>query len=240
MRISTEPAPPQRRPRKRRVLPALLTLSLILSPVLLSSCGALRTRGDSIHDSSTTAKFAAAHDDDFKYCPIESVRQPSNKSCGIAALSAVMNYWEKETDVETLEEKYPAKSSNGYPLLQLRSIATKEGLIAFALTMKNRPLDQISEHLENGRPVIVPVLLPRGRYFGHEFPVVGRLDATSVNPNSKTVGGNFKHHYVVIFGQSDEKFLLMDPAYGIVKITKSDFNKYWSAEKNAALLCSSF
>jgi len=151
-----------------------------------------------------------------------------------------MNYWEQEADVEALESKYPAQSENGYPLLQLRRIATQEGLIAFALTMQDRPLDQISEQLENGRPVIAPVRLPRGRYFGKDLPVVGRLDATTVNPDKQLIGGNFKHHYVVIFGQSESQFLIMDPAYGIVKISKSEFTNYWGAEKNAALLCSSF
>ena len=115
-----------------------------------------------------------------------------------------------------------------------------EGMMAFALTMKDRSLDQISEQLENGRPIIAPVLLPRGRYFGRDLPVVSRHDAGTVNPDEQLVDGTHKHHYVVIFGQSEDKLLLMDPAFGIVKISKNEFTGYWLAEKNAALLCSSF
>ena len=237
--------PPEQAPRRGKChrdhrRPFVLALVLAAVSTHLVSCGSLRSRGKMVERSATTARFAAAHDDAFKYCPLESVRQTSEKSCGIAALASVMSYWETEADAAELEEKYPAGSDNGYPLLQLRRIAIKEGLIAFALTMKDRPLDQIAEQLENGRPVIVPVRLPRGRYFGRELPVVGRLDATTVNADKTLVGSNWKHHYVVIFGQSDDQLLLMDPAYGIVKISKADFNLYWSAEKNAALLCSSF
>ncbi|MFT5109442.1 MAG: putative double-glycine peptidase/putative small secreted protein [Verrucomicrobiales bacterium] len=231
------PSSPERR---CKLTSATLVLLLTVACLSFTSCNTLRNGRDVIHVSSTSKKFAAAHDDDFKYCPLETIKQPSSKSCGIAALTSVMKYWEQDVDVEELEEKYPPRSNNGYPLLQLRSIATKEGLIAFALTMKDRPLDQISEQLENGRPVIVPALLPRGRYFGRDLPIVGRLNATTVNPNTQLVGGNFKHHYVVIFGESEDKFLIMDPAYGIVKISKSEFTNYWTAEKYAALLCSSF
>ena len=244
MRHPSSEHPPRQRSHAaiaHQVRPAR-AIALATLASALASCGTLRERraDDLVQVSANTPTFAAAHDDEFRYCPLDSVRQPSAKSCGIAALTAVMNYWDIEGEVGALEKKYPADSDNGYPLLQLRRIATKEGLIAFALTMKERPLDQISEQLENGRPIITPVLLPRGRYFGRDFPVVGRLDATTVNPDKQLVGGTHKHHYVVVFGQSDDKLLLMDPAYGIVQVPKSEFTHYWAEEKYAALLCSSF
>lgn len=227
MSNSPEPASAKQRHRLSISIPLILVLA-----ISFSSCNTLKKNSDKlVHDSAASPKFASAHDDEFKYCPIESVRQPSSKSCGLAALASVMQYWEHDVDVEALEEKYPAESDNGYPLLQLRRIAIKEGMMALAVTMKDRPLDQISEQLENGRPIIAPVLLPHGRYFNRDLPAVGHLDATT---------GTHKHHYVVLFGQSEDKFLLMDPAYGIVKISKSEFTSYWSGEKNAALLCSSF
>ena len=237
MRLRTEPASPSR--RRRPAISRNLILLLGFSCFSFSSCNSFQANKD-VNVDATSEAFAAKHDDEFKYCPIEAVQQPSEKSCGIAALASVMKYWDVDVSVAELEEKYPAESENGYPLLQLRRIATKEGLVAFALTMKERPLDQISEQLENGRPIIAPVLLPRGRYFGRELPVVGRLDASTVNADKKVVGSTHKHHYVVVFGQSEDKYLIMDPAYGIVKISKSEFAGYWSAQKNAALLCSSF
>lgn len=237
MRIPNEHAP--RNSRLQATSPALFAV-LSLALASLTSCGTLRPRGIEADANPASPEFAAAQDDTFKFCPVETVRQPSDNSGGLAALASVMRYWEHDADIDELAKKYPAESESGYPLLQLRRIATKEGLIAFALTMKDRPLDQISEQLENGRPVIAPVHLPHGRSPAGEILASTRPDIGSANPDKSRLGENWQHHYVVIFGQSDQQFLVMDPAYGIIKIDKSDLTKYWSEEKNAALLCSSF
>ncbi|MGI9244107.1 MAG: cysteine peptidase family C39 domain-containing protein [Verrucomicrobiales bacterium] len=222
----------------RRVLLSLSTTVCVFCCLGLSSCNTLRPKPEPVYADPPSVSAPEPRDTAFKYCPLETVRQTSNKTCGLAALVAVMNYWEHDVDVETLEEKYPAKSEDGYPLLQLRRIATKEELIAFALTMKDRPLEQVSEQLENGRPVIVPVVLPDGQYQSSS----GRSSAPQVNVETPPADSHSatKNHYVVIFGQSTDQFLLMDPAHGIIKVSKSEFTNYWSAEKYAALLCSSF
>ena len=204
----------------------VLILAVATACLGLTGCNTLRPEEPAAFDSSTTENVAEQQDAAFKYCPIETVRQPSSKASGLAALTSVMKYWEQEVDVATLEEKYPAKSEGGYPLLQLRRIATKEGLIAFALTMKDRPLEQVSEQLENGRPIIVPVVLSNGRDSGSELPVVSQPDSTTDNSDMQPAGSSVKYHYVVIFGQSRDKFLLMDPAQGIVKVSKSEFTGY--------------
>ena len=209
-----------------------LLLALLSSCLGLCSCtslggGTQHTVQDQPQAPPPPAISSTGHDE-FKYCPIETVRQPSDNAAGIAALTAVMQYWDLEVEVDELAEKYPpSDAGEGYSLLQLRRIATKEDMMAFALTMKDRPLDQISEQLENGRPVLVPVLLPSGGYLSRET-------------SSESAADDSRRHYVVIFGQSGQKFLLMDPARGIVKVNKADLLNYWSAEKNAALLCSSF
>ncbi len=220
----------------------LLTLGIasLACPLGLTSCNTLDPKEELVEEVPATRKFVGGNDSAFKYCPLETVRQTSSQSGGLAALVAVMNYWEQEVDVKALEEKYPAKSDAGYPLLQLRRIATKEGLIAFALTMKDRPLEQVSEQLENGRPVIVPVDLPSHGDSGSKPPVESLPDDPSATPTEQPSDTKSQHRYVVIFGQSSNQFLLMDPASGVVKVNKTEFIESWSTEKFAALLCSSF
>lgn len=215
------------------VSPALL-LIIAIACLGLSGCNTFRSQGDVVTDvTAPTAPPEEERDTSFKYCPIETVSQTSSKTNGLAALASVMKYWEQEVDVPTLEANFPAKSEAGYPLLQLRRIATKQGLIAFALTMKDRPLEQVSEQLENGRPIIVPVQLPDG----HSAAATNLPDATATATVAEPA---LPHRYVVIFGQSHDQFLLMDPAQGIVKLNKQEFVSYWAGEKYAALLCSSF
>ena len=92
--------------------------------------------------------------------------------------------------------------------------------------------------------MIVPVVLPDGRYktpSGRSNAPQANAETTPADPDSESdYGPAIKNHYVVIFGQSSDQFLLMDPAHGIIKVGKSEFTNYWSAEKFAALLCSSF
>jgi len=217
-----------------------LAIASLACPLGLTSCNTLDPKEELVEEVPATKKFAGGNDSAFKYCPLETVRQPSSKTGGLAALVAVMNYWEQEVDVETLQQKYPPKSEAGYPLLQLRRIATKEGLIAFALTMKDRPLEQVSEQLENGRPVIVPVNLPSNGAPGSKPAVETPPTDPSAPPIEQPSDAKSPLRYVVIFGQSSNQFLLMDPASGVVKVNKTEFIESWSTEKFAALLCSSF
>ena len=229
MRIPIEHAATGRRRQPERICQLSLLLILTLSSFGLSSCHSLRpSQKPEEIKSGGEVSFVAASDDVFKYCPVETIRQQSSQSGGIAALTAVMRYWEHPTDVEALAAKYPAESDKGYTLLQLRHIAMEEDLNVLALTMKDRPLDQVSEHLENGRPIIAPIRIPSNGYLGRSSVPQSSSDSDS------------EIRYVVIVGQSDDQFLLMDPAHGIVKLKKTEFTNYWSAEKNAALLCSSF
>lgn len=229
MRNSTEHA------RSGQSIRPALPLILAIASFGLCGCNTFRSQGDAVTDvTAPTTPAADEEDTSFKYCPIETVSQTSSTTNGLAALASVMQYWEQEVDVPTLEANFPAKSETGYPLLQLRRIATKEGLIAFALTMKDRPLEQVSEQLENGRPIIVPVHLPDGR------PAAPPTPTNDPGATAPATDPARPHRYVVIFGQSHDQFLLMDPAKGIVKLNKQEFTNYWAEEKFAALLCSSF
>jgi len=175
----------------------------------------------------------------FQYCSVDAVRQSTQLSCGAAALTAVLNYWQDEEKAKFSEKdlvsRYPSRSTEGYPILQLREMAIQEGLAAFALTMDGDPWGQLGEQIDNGRPVICAVQLPRGRYYGKSIPLVETLDRRCV----MTTGNEWMSHYVVVMGRTHKEVLLMDPKYGIVRIGRNEFLHFWRLEKYAALVCSS-
>lgn len=175
----------------------------------------------------------------FQYCAIEAVRQSRQASCGAAALTSLLNYWKEEEGASYTEPelvaKYPAESSEGYPILQLRQMAMHEGIAAFALTMDSNPWSQLSEQIKNGRPVLCAVRLPRGRYYGKSLPLVETLDRRSL----MSTGNEWLSHYVVVMGRTHDEVLLMDPRHGIVRLDRDSFLQFWSLEDYAAMVCSS-
>ncbi|MCB1235524.1 MAG: C39 family peptidase [Verrucomicrobiae bacterium] len=213
--------------RPRRViflvcLPALLAVSCVTTP-----------------KSTDSRAFKNRYGDSFRYCSVEAVRQSEQRSCGAAALVGVMNYWKAEGAPDLKEKdivrQYPAASKEGYPLLQLREIALRERFAAFAVSMDGDPWNKLGEHLDNGRPVICAVQLPRGRYWGSSLPLVETLDRRTV----MSTGNEWKSHYVVAMGRNYKEIILMDPKYGIVKLPRESFVEFWRLEGYAALICSS-
>ncbi|NNE94078.1 MAG: hypothetical protein HKN23_20720 [Verrucomicrobiales bacterium] len=176
----------------------------------------------------------------FQYCSVEAVRQSRQKSCGAAALTAVLNYWKLDSMPEYREKdlmaKYPAHSPDGYPLLQLREMAINERFGAFAISMSEDPWKKLTGHISAGRPVLVAVRLPRGKYFGKSLPLVETLDRRTVWAS----GNEWKAHYVVVMGFSYSEALFMDPEYGIVRVPRDQFLHFWKQEKYAALIVSTF
>jgi hypothetical protein len=117
-------------------------------------------------------------------------------------------------------------------------------LLAFAVSMngpEGPPQVQLDGHLARGRPVVIAVYCPHGRYFGEEIPVVGTLDARSLRPFGLVptlTGEEKKHHYVVVIGQDATRYLVMDPAYGIGAVSRRSLVDWWRDEGYAALVCS--
>ena len=204
---------------------------VILSAVCLSGCV---TTPKETSDRSFKKRYQG-----FQFCSVDAVRQSTQLSCGAAALTAVLNYWMEESKPKVSEkalvQKYPSRSTEGYPILQLREMAIQEGLAAFALTMDGDPWKQLSDQIDNGRPVICAVQLPRGRYWGKSIPLVETLDRRSV----MTTGNEWLSHYVVVMGRTNSEVLLMDPKNGIVRLGRAEFLHFWRLEKYAALVCSS-
>jgi len=215
----------------------------------LAACGAvglgLAACASTVHPSTSAASFAGQFAD-FTYAEVEVVRQSDPRSCGLAALACVLRYWDRPVSEGALVAQHPVTSGVGHSLQTLQRIAQKEGLLAFALSLRpslaGSPSDQLSEQIAKGRPVILAVRIPQGRYFGKELPVLGTVDARTLRPFGlvpSATGEEYKLHYVVVFGEDQSRYLLMDPAYGIVSVPRPALLRWWGDVGYAALVCSS-
>jgi hypothetical protein len=197
-----------------------------------------------VHQSTTEAPFVDQYGR-FTYSEVEVVRQSDPRSCGLAVLACVLRYWDIPATEADLLKRHPVPSGLGHSLQTLQHIAQQEGLLAFALSLKPGSAGtteaQLSEQLRKGRPVILAVRLPQGRYFGDPVPVLGTVDARTLRPFGlvpSASGEEYKYHYVVVFGEDPSRYLLMDPAYGIVTVPRTSLMTWWRDLGFAALLCS--
>lgn len=209
---------------------------LTATAAVLACCTSLP---ESTQAPSFTKKYGA-----YTYAEITPVRQSQQKSCGLAALACVLTYWDKPVTEKALLAKHPVpEKSRGHSLQRLQAIAQEHGLLAFAVGMNTGPEppeQQLSSHIAKGRPIIVALYCPQGRYFGDPVPIIETWDASTFRPLGlvPTADGRaYKHHYVVVFGENAQRYLLMDPAYGIVSVDKRSFLKWWKDEGYASLVC---
>ncbi len=201
--------------------------------------GAAALPGGGCAIKSTDSKKFKEDYKGFRYCSVDAVKQSEQLSCGAAALTSVLNYWKRDDQPEFAEEDLiennPARSDEGYPLLQLREMALERGLVAFAVALDEDPWRQLFEHVDAGRPVIAAIQCPRGRYYGKKVPLVETLDRRAI----MSTGNEWKSHYVVVMGRNYRDVLFMDPEYGIVRTSRDDFLSFWRRQDYAALICSS-
>jgi hypothetical protein len=197
-----------------------------------------------VHQSTNEATFVDRHGQ-FTYAEVEVVRQSNPRSCGLAVLACVLRYWDIPATEADLLKRHPVRSGLGHSLQTLQHIARQEGLLAFTLSLKPGSAGtteaQLSEQLRKGRPVILAVRLPQGKYFGDPVPVLGTVDARTLRPFGlvpSATGEEYKYHYVVVFGEDPTRYLLMDPAYGIVTVPRPSLMAWWRDLGYAALLCS--
>ena len=187
----------------------------------------------------TSQKSFESHFKDFRYCAVAVTSQSKQRSCGAAALTAVLNYWKDDIAPEFSEKQivkdHPPRSEEGYPILQMREIAVSKGFAAFAVTLDKDPWEQLGKFVDRGQPVICAVLLPRGRYYGKNIPLVETLDRRTL----MSTGNESLSHYVVVIGRNYKEVLLMDPKSGYVRVQRDAFLNFWRLENYAALVCSS-
>jgi predicted double-glycine peptidase len=211
---------------------SLLLLLLGLAGTWLTGCASSSSSSSTTKDDRAFAsRFSAFH-----YCKAPEIEQSTQRSCGAAALASVIQYWREDgTPKEKhLVATYPPQSEVGYPMTQLKDIATREHVLAFAVTLHADPMKQLSQEVRKGRPVITALELPKGRYFGGQIPLIETLDRRTVTG----LGESWKSHYVVVMGDSMDNVLVMDPQYGYVTLSKTQFEQFWKKKGYAALVCS--
>ncbi|QQL45776.1 C39 family peptidase [Sulfuriroseicoccus oceanibius] len=195
------------------------------------------TSCSSVARTSKGDAFAARYAD-FTYCGVDAVKQSNQTSCGAASLAAVMSYWGKSTSEQKILTASPPTEATGYNLGELRDHAAKSGFHAFVIGSEEgqAAATKLRDHLGKGRPVIVAWECPFGRYF-QKLPVVESLDSRTISP-LRGWQGVLKKHFVVVIGFSDDlqRWLVMDPAYGIVSVDRGDFVTFWRGGSFAMLL----
>ena len=209
--------------------------------VVLSSCA-------TVEQSTSSIAFQEAFDG-AEYCALEAVQQQSESVCGLACLESMLDYWELDGTQDVLAGANPPEADSGYSLAELKAIAEGRGLTAFSVSFEPDPLPLLHSQLERGRPTLLAIRCPLGRYFGDPIPVIEYLDSTVISASLRedqftrtaiaSTGDRMKDHFVVAFGydKAAKKILLMDPAYGLVSISEGRLLTFWGDQNYSALVC---
>ena len=137
--------------------------------------------------------------------------------CGAASIAMVMQYWQRqqnraandESDPRKIQQSLYSKQAHGIYASDAETYLRQHGFRTFAFQGK---WDDLRQHLEKGRPLIV-----------------------ALKPNS----GNAPLHYVVAAGldREPELVLVNDPATRkLLKEGRSDFEREWKGAGNWTLL----
>jgi len=142
------------------------------------------------------------------------VRQDEMYNCGLAAISALCQYWDvsipgdQRTELARL-----AKEERGLSGGELRDALVKDGMEVFLFRgTLDRSETGLFRHLDAGRPLLV-MLSPDGR-------------------------GEKGHHYCLVLGYDEPRknLVLLDPARGEVLRPCSVFEHMWESCRNFTLL----
>ncbi len=177
--------------------------------------------------------------------PVVHDRQTAGPSCGAHALASVVNYWRGPgtLDGEALYRQTPPRSPSGYSMAELMTIAQANGLLASAVRLSDQ---QLTQELERGRPVLVPVRLPsiyvqQRQLPGGDIPVVGFLRNTLIyraGRVSELADLALVDHYLVVVGYEEGKFVVVEPVMGYRTISFDKLNRYREHFENAAIVFS--
>src|SRR5215831_15944886 len=130
--------------------------------------------------------------------------------CGSASIWMLMQYWKKPTPaVEDIQQVLYSKDAHGIYASDMERYLKEQGFRTFVLSAK---WDDLSAHIEQGRPLIV-----------------------CLERNSRGV----PLHYVVVAGidRNEEIVWLNDPAIRkLLPVRRAEFERQWSATGNWTLL----
>jgi ABC-type bacteriocin/lantibiotic exporter with double-glycine peptidase domain len=161
----------------------------------------------------TGVLFAA--DDESVWLDVPFIKQEKN-GCGAASIAMVMQYWQRQqqhtlqpsADAEQIQRALYSSEAHGIYASDLEHYFQQHGFRAFAFRGE---WNDLKEHLEEGRPLIVALQPERGA------PL----------------------HYVVVAGLNEQQGIVLknDPAERkLLKQDRSDFEKEWKAAGNWTLL----
>jgi ABC-type bacteriocin/lantibiotic exporter with double-glycine peptidase domain len=146
------------------------------------------------------------------------VKQEKN-ACGAASIAMVMQYWQRQqgqqpsADAEQIQNTLYSQEAHGIFASDLERYFQQHGFRTFAF---RGDWDDLKQHLEKGRPLIVAL---------------------------KPSGGNVPLHYVVVAGidWSRDIVLVNDPAERkLLPQEKTRFESEWKAADNWTLLAVPF
>lgn len=204
----------------------------LLLSVVATSC---RSVPNSVSHPSFEKRYGG-----YVYCALPSVRQSGDKACGAAATESVLKYWGKEASQEFLVSRYPL-SQSGYSMAEMKQMCIDQGMTTFLLSLGTAtdemgaplaPTAFLRQQLKKGRPMIIAVRRSAFERLRSKCPPAYYLLAGFVGS-----GLPLKEHFVVIFGFRDDRFLVMDPNFGLYDIQRERLIGQWRPMKYAALLC---
>ncbi len=178
--------------------------------------------------------------------PVVHDRQTAGPSCGAHVLASVVNYWHGADTLsgDALYRATPPASPAGYSMAELMTLAQTHGLLASAVRM---PSDAITQELERGRPVLVPVRLPsiyvqQRQLPGGDIPVVGFVRNTLIyraGRVSEFTDLAVVDHYLLVVGYEPEGlFVVIEPVMGYRTISADKLERYREHFEDAAIVFS--
>jgi ABC-type bacteriocin/lantibiotic exporter with double-glycine peptidase domain len=170
-------------------MPRSISRTLLALALILSSCRSARVEPTLLSESAVVLD-------------IPLVRQDDLYNCGLAAISALCQYWDVSIPPEQREIlTQKAKDEKGLAGSELRDALQKDGMEVYLFRgTLDRAETGIYRHLDAGRPLLV-MLSPDGK----------------------------GHHYCLLLGYDEPRrnLVLLDPARGEVLRSVPVFERAW-------------
>jgi ABC-type bacteriocin/lantibiotic exporter with double-glycine peptidase domain len=165
---------------------------------------------------ATVSAFSIAAENSGLWIDVPFIAQSKN-GCGSAAITMVMDYWNKKTgreaesiaDAGKIQEALYSPAERGIPASAMQHYFEQSGYCTFAFA---GDWSELQRHLSRGRPLIVSL---------------------------KASGPHGPLHYVVVVGIDPAQGYLYvnDPAQQkMLRISREGFESEWSATRNWTLL----
>ncbi len=170
------------------------------------------------------------NDDKNVYVDLRFIKQITPQSCGAAVLASVAEYWGVSGfgQENILEQHSPGDPKKGYSIGELKRLSRSVGLLAFSFTSDR---EQIVKQIDLGRPLIVPLSIPRDDFLRRSVPIIPRTYSLL----SKLFVKDYSH-YVVIAGYNAQRVLILDPNVGFRWVKWNTFLDQWEKFGFAVLL----